>query len=89
MTQETPENPGAGGIDEGQLKHALHLFKKRIKLTKLDQESRLGGGRPTTSGRKSEVQGIIPPREVKPEVWQELARQGKLKDMGGGFYSLV
>ena len=81
--------PGApGGIDEGQLKHAMHLFKKRLKLTKLDQESSLGAGRPMTSGKKSDVMGIIPPREVSPAVWQELVRQGKLKDMGGGFLAL-
>lgn len=75
-------------VTEDQLKQAFHAFKKRLKLTKLNDESRLGGGRPTTGGRKSEVQGIIPPREFPPAVWLELARQKKLKDMGGGFYSL-
>jgi len=90
MTDQTSSSPGVtpGGIDEGQLKHAMHLFKKRLKLTKLDQESKLGAGRPMTSGKKSDVMGIIPPREIAPAVWHELARQGKLKDMGGGFYSL-
>lgn len=84
-----PSTAGAsGGIDEGQLKHAMHLFKKRLKLTKLDQESSLGAGRPMTSGKKSDVMGIIAPREVPQAVWQELVRQGKLKDMGGGFLAL-
>jgi hypothetical protein len=80
---------GAGqGISEEDLKRAMTMFKKRLKFTKLDQESRLGAHRPMTSGKKSDVQGIIPPREVRAEVWAELARQKKLKDMGGGFYSL-
>ena len=62
--------------------------KKRFKLTRLDDESRLGGGRPTTTGRKSEISGIMPPSEFPPEVWRELARQGRIKDAGGGFYAM-
>ncbi len=87
----TPEDSGtpAAAVPEEQLKHAFHAFKKRLKLTKLNDESRLGGGRPTTGGKKSDVQGIIPPREFPPAVWQELARQKRIKDMGGGFYSLT
>lgn len=80
--------PSAPAIDENTLKHALGAFKKRIKLTKLDQESKLGGGRPLTSGKKSDVMGIQPPNQFPREVWKELARQGRLKDMGGNFYSL-
>jgi hypothetical protein len=76
------------GVGPDELKRALHAFKKRLKLTRLDDESRLGGGRPTTSGRQSEVAGIIPPSQFAPAVWQELARQGKLKSLGGGFYGL-
>ncbi len=79
---------GAEGISEEDLKRAMTMFRKRLKFTKLDMESKLGAHRPMTSGKKADVQGIIPPREVRPEVWAELARQKKLKDMGGGFYSL-
>lgn len=77
-----------GGIGEDQLKRALGAFKKRLKLTKLDQESKLGGGRPTTGGKKSDVMGIIPPNDFPRPVWAELARRKQLKDMGGGFYAL-
>lgn len=73
---------------EQELKSALTAFKKRFKLTRLDDESRLGGGRPTTSGKSSAVMGIIPPNQFSREVWAELARQGKIKDAGGGFFSL-
>lgn len=70
------------------LKTALNAFKKRYKLTKLDQESKLGASRPMTSGKKSEGIGINPPSQFSRDVWQELAKQGKIKDMGGGFYSM-
>lgn len=76
------------GLDPEQLKAAMTAFKKRFKLTRLDDESRLGGGRPTTSGRKSNVVGIIPPNQFPKEIWQELTRQGKIKDVGGGFYAM-
>ncbi len=73
---------------EDELKRALVAFKKRIKLMILDQESHLGGGRPMTAGRKSEIQGIVPPNQFSREVWKELAVRKQLKDMGGGFYAL-
>lgn len=79
---------GSGAIPEETLKRALHAFKKRLKLTKLDQESKLGVNRPMTSGKKSDVMGIIPPNDFPRAVWAELAQKKLLKDMGGGFYSL-
>lgn len=82
------EAGGAGGISDDQLKQAMNAFKKRMKLTRLDQESKLGASRPMTSGKKSDVQGIIPPNQFAPVIWKELARRGKLKDMGGGFYGM-
>ena len=30
----------------------------------------------------------MPPRQYPLEVWQELVRQGRLKDTGSGFYEL-
>jgi hypothetical protein len=82
------DEPAGGGVSEMELKQALTAFKKRIKLTRLDQESRLGGGRPTTSGKKSDIAGIMPPSQFRREVWEELVKQGKLKSLGGGFYTL-
>ncbi len=70
------------------LKQAFGAFKKRLKLTKLDHESKLGASRPMTGGKKTDGMGIIPPNQFPRDVWQELAKQGKIKDMGGGFYSL-
>ena len=84
----TPQPPPPPALPEDQLKQAFNAFKKRLKLTKLNDESKLGGHRPTSSGKKSDVMGIIPPNQFPREVWEALAKQGKIKNMGGGFYSL-
>ncbi len=83
-----PGTPSPDTEREVLLKTAFNAFKKRYKLTKLDQESHLGAGRPMTSGRSAAGIGINPPNQFPREVWQELAKQGKIKDMGGGFYSM-
>lgn len=71
-----------------QLKSALKMFRKRVKLKRLDDESKLGRS-PLSSGKKAGSFAIMAPREYPPAVWEELARQGKLKSAGGSFYELV
>ena len=72
-----------------ELKAAMKAFRKRLKLTCLDDQSRIGVG-PLSGGRNSGIVGITPPDRFAPEVWEELARQGKLKKVGsGGQYELV
>lgn len=73
--------------DRGLLKRALKAFRKRLKLTRLDSESTVGGG-PTSSGRHSSIVGIHPPDQYVDEVWDELVRQNRLHDAGGGMYML-
>jgi hypothetical protein len=80
MPDPTPPTPE-------QLKAAFKAFKKRLKLTRLDDESRLGGG-PLT-GRGSSIVAISPPGEYPKAVWDELVRQGKIKYMGNGTYGLA
>ena len=70
-----------------ELKAALKAFKKRMKLTCLDDQSRIGVG-PMSSGRQSGIVAITPPDQYPPVVWEELARQGKLKRSGSGLYEL-
>jgi hypothetical protein len=70
-----------------ELKAALKAFKKRLKLTCLDDQSRLGVG-PMSSGRASGIVAITPPDQYPEEIWEELARQGKLKRTGSGMYEL-
>ncbi len=66
----------------------MKAFRKRLKLTRLDEESKLGG-RYVSSGRQSSIVAIMPPHQYPDEVWQALVAQGKLKDAGNGFYELV
>ena len=84
----TDPTPNAGPPTPDELKKAFKAFRKRLKLTRLDDESRLGGG-PLSGGRPSEIIAITPPREFRQAVWDELVRQGKLKRAGQGTYELV
>jgi hypothetical protein len=65
-----------------ELKAAMKAFKKRLKLTCLDDQSRIGVG-PMSSGRKSGIVGITPPDQYPQALWDELVRQGKLKRTSG------
>lgn len=67
------------------LDRAFKAFKKRLEVNRLADESRLGG-RYTSGGRKSSIDAIMPPDEFPREIWLVLVRDGKIKDMGGGFY---
>ncbi len=87
MTDE-PSPDDKGSLEPANLKRAMKAFRKRMKLTRLNEESKLGRN-PLTSGKKSEVDAIMPPRQYPDEVWQALVAQGKLKDAAGGFYELV
>jgi hypothetical protein len=68
------------------LKAALKAYKKRLKLTQLDDASRIGRG-PMSSGQGSSIAGITPPDQYPTAVWEELVKQGKLKHAGRGLYS--
>lgn len=68
---------------EDELKRAYKAFKKRLKLARLDDSTGLRGT------KTSKIGGITPPSGFPPEVWDELATQGKLRREGGGMYSLA
>jgi hypothetical protein len=68
------------------LRRALKAFKKRLKLTRLDDESSLTGG--PLGGRRGSIVAIQPPNTYPREVWEELVKQGKLRHSGGGLYEL-
>ena len=78
----------AGEIPPETLKKALRAFRKRLKLMRLADESRLGVG-PMTSGRKADFDAIMPPHEYPSEVWESLVAEGKLRGAGPGFYMLA
>jgi hypothetical protein len=70
---------------EEELKRALKAFKKRLKLTRLDDESGLSRG----GGKKTGIMGITPPSGHPPGIWDELVAQGKLKREMSNTYSIV
>ena len=72
---------------DNELKKALKAFKKRMKMTRLDDESRLGRSPLTGGGAK--IVAIQPPSGFGRAVWEELADKGFLKRDSGGFYELV
>jgi hypothetical protein len=72
---------------EEDLRKALKAFKKRLKLTQLEEDSRLGHS-PLT-GNKTKIVSIQPPMGFGREIWEELADKGYLTRDGGGFYALV
>lgn len=87
---ERPPTRPAGPLPEfshDDLAAALRAFKHRLKVVRLNDESRLGG-RYTSGGRASKIDAIEPPGEFDPAVWRVLARDGLLRDTGGGFYAL-
>ncbi|MHC4984098.1 MAG: hypothetical protein ACYTF6_13140 [Planctomycetota bacterium] len=72
---------------EETCRKALQAFRKRLSLTILDEESKLGRG-PLSKGADAAA-AIVPPNEWPESVWQELVRQGKLRYIGHGFYELT
>ncbi len=70
------------------LKRALKAFKKRLKLTQLDQDSRIGRA-PTSGSGKSSVLAIQPPDQYPRAVWDELVKKGKLRTSMHGLYELL
>jgi len=87
-SQQQGSTESIAPTDAQLLRRAMNAFKKRIKLTRLDDESRLGRGA-LTGGKDSGLVAITPPSQFPEAVWEELVNRGKLKRAGSGFYALV
>ncbi len=83
--ETSPQDTPPEAFSNEELKRALKAFNKRLKLTRLDDESRLGYG-PMSTGGKSGIVAIVPPNRYPQEVWDELVRLGRLKYAGDGLY---
>ena len=83
-----PEPTSAAAPPPEVLTRALKAFKKRLKLTQLDHESRIGVG-PMSSGRASGIVAITPPNDYPRAVWDALVAQGRLKKASPGQYELA
>lgn len=80
--------PARPAISEAQLVSALRAFKRRLKVTQLDEDSKLSS-RALTGGRKSTVKAIQPPNTYPKVVWDTLAERGKLRRVGTVLYEFL
>jgi len=81
-TAEEPPPP-----DEDTWRKALAAFRKRLEVTILDEESKLGRG-PLSKGAHEGPAAVVPPTDWPQEVWDYLVRLGKIKPIGHGLYEL-
>jgi hypothetical protein len=72
--------------DREVMKKAVKAFRKRLKLGRLDEESRIGGA--FSKGERSGITGVVPPDSFGPDVWAELVRVGRMLDVGHGVLEL-
>lgn len=72
---------------EEELRKALKAFKKRLKVSQLEEDSHLGHS-PLT-GARSQIVAIRPPAGFGREIWEELADKGYLKRERDGLFELV
>jgi len=83
MSNEVPEDV----VAPENFKRAMKAFKKRLKLTRLDDES----GLCHSSAVKSRGTGIVavrPPETYPQSVWDKLVEMGKLQNTGNGLYEI-
>ncbi|MGD1278031.1 MAG: hypothetical protein ABR964_12520 [Tepidisphaeraceae bacterium] len=73
---------------DDELRKALKAFKKRLKLMRLDDDSKLGHS-PLSGTGKVQVVSIQPPAGFGREIWEELVDKGFLRRDGVGLYELV
>lgn len=85
---ELVERNPDGSLTKETLKRAMKAFRKRLKLARLDQESRLGGDA-LTRGQKSAIVAVRPPEQYPQEVWDRLVELGRLESVGQGLYAVV
>jgi diketogulonate reductase-like aldo/keto reductase len=77
-----------GSLTKETLQRALKALKKRLKVSRLDDESRLGHD-PMSKGGKSTITGVKPPEQYPAEVWNALEQKGRIRSIGHGLYEVV
>ena len=81
------KNPD-GTFTKETLLRAIKALKKRMKLTRLDDESRLGHDA-MSKGGNSGIIGVRPPTQYPPEVWQALEQKGRIRSDRHGLYEIL
>lgn len=88
VAEPVVEAPSGPAVDPEVMRSAMKVFRKRLRLARLDAESRLGVG-PLSGGKRNEIDAIEAPREYPTAVWHALVAAGRLRSDGKGFYSLA
>ncbi len=77
-----------GTFTKETLQRAMKALKKRMKLTRLDDESRLGHDAMSRGGR-SGIVAVKPPAQYPLEVWQALEAKGRVRSDRNGLYEII
>jgi hypothetical protein len=81
------KNPD-GSFTKETLTRAMKALKKRMKLTRLDDESRLGRD-PMSKGGHSGIVGVKPPEQYPAEVWKALEQKGRVRIDRHGLVEII
>lgn len=73
--------------DKAVLARAMKAFRRRLKLSRLDDESSASRN-PLSRGDSSSIAGVRPPEQYGPEIWAFLVAKGRLRDGGHGILEL-
>jgi hypothetical protein len=77
-----------GTFTKETLQRAVKALKKRLKLTRLDDESKLGHDA-MTKGGGSGIVGVRPPQQYPEEVWRALEAKGRVRIDRHGLVELI
>lgn len=77
-----------GSFTKETLTRAIKALKKRMKLTRLDDESRLGHDAMSKGGH-SGIVAVKPPTQYPAEVWQALEQKGRVRIDRNGLVELI
>lgn len=77
-----------GTFTKETLQRAMKALKKRLKLTRLDEESKLGHDAMSKGGR-SGIVAVQPPTQYPKEVWEALEQKGRIRGDRHGTYEIV
>ena len=77
-----------GTFTKETLQRAMKALKKRFKVTRLDDESKLGR-EPMSRGGNSGIVAVKPPPQYPAEVWQALEQKGRIRGDRHGLYEIL
>ena len=77
-----------GSLTKETLQRAMKALKKRMKLTRLDDESRLGHDAMSRGGH-SGIVAVKPPQQYPEEVWAALEAKGRIRIDRHGLVEII